>query len=108
MEPILKAFSFGFMFRNLFSGIFFVIAYYVAGTDMRSIDLTEIEGKWLLEVALPTSIVAGVTVYGIHRALLYPTIGALLFYVLEWVGERRPCKGWIPMGERAIRIRACT
>ena len=72
MDSILKAFSIGFLLRSIFSGIFFVIAYYLVSHDPH--ELTQIEGQLMFSVALPVALFAGVTAYGIHRSLLYPII----------------------------------
>lgn len=72
MDSILKAFSIGFLLRSVFSGIFFVIAYYVASHDPH--ELVKIESTLQFSVALPVALFAGVTAYGIHRSLIYPII----------------------------------
>jgi hypothetical protein len=72
MDSILKAFSIGFLLRSVFSGIFFVISYYVAAHGRA--DFMMIEGKSIFSVALPVALFAGVTAYGIHRSLFYGLI----------------------------------
>ena len=84
MDSILKAFSIGFLLRSVFSGIFFVIAYYVASDD--PYDLAKIESTLLFSVALPVALFAGVTAYGIHRSLVYPNI--------EWWFDSESGKMW--------------
>lgn len=72
MDSILKSFSIGFLLRSVFSGIFFVIAYYVSFHDPH--ELVKIESSLLFSVALPVALFAGVMAYGIHRSLVYPFI----------------------------------
>jgi hypothetical protein len=72
METILRTFSIGFLLRSVFSGIFFVISWYVALHGQ--LELAKVEGAIVLSVALPVALFAGVTAYGIHRSLLYPFI----------------------------------
>jgi len=82
MDSLLKAFSIGFLLRSVFSGIFFVIAYYVASHGRA--DFMMIEGKSIFFVALPVALFAGVTAYGIHRSLVYG--------LFEWWFDSNPGK----------------
>ena len=72
MDSILKSFSIGFLLRSVFSGVFFVVSYYVASHN--PVDLSTIDGKTLLSLWLPVALFAGVTTYGLHRSLFYPVI----------------------------------
>jgi hypothetical protein len=77
MESVLKSFSVSFLLRSVFAGAFFVISYQVAVCGPASL------GYWLkstnlFAVAVPIALVAGVSIYGLHRALLYPLIECLL------------------------------
>jgi hypothetical protein len=72
MDSILNAFNISFLLRNAFSGIFFVIAYYVASHNPQ--EFSKIDLTTLLSVGLPVALFAGVTAYGILRSLLYPFI----------------------------------
>ena len=72
MDSILKSFSIGFLLRSVFSGVFFVVSYYVASHN--PVDLSTIDGKTLLSLGLPVALFAGVTTYGLHRSLFYPFI----------------------------------
>ena len=72
MDSILKSFSIGFLLRSVFSGVFFVVSYYVA--SHHPVDLSTIDGKTLLSLWLPVALFAGVTTYGLHRSLFYPFI----------------------------------
>ncbi len=72
MDSILKSFSIGFLLRSVFSGVFFVISYYVASHSPA--DLLKIDGKMFLSLGLPAALFAGVTTYGLHRSLFYPVI----------------------------------
>jgi len=69
---MLNAFNISFLLRNAFSGIFFVIAYYVASHS--PLEFSKIDVTTLLSIALPVALFAGVTAYGILRSLLYPFI----------------------------------
>jgi hypothetical protein len=72
MDSILKAFSIGFLLRSFFSGIFFVISYYVASHGLEG--LKQIEDKSMSSTVLLVALFAGVTAYGVHRSLVYPWI----------------------------------
>lgn len=72
MDSILKAFTISFLLRSVFSGVFFVISYYV--TLHNPVDLSKVDGKTLLSLGLPVALFAGVTTYGLHRSLFYPLI----------------------------------
>jgi len=72
MDSILKAFSIGFILRSVFSGIFFVVSYYLASHG--SLDFTSIGGKSSISVTLLVALFGGVTIYGLHRSLLYPLV----------------------------------
>jgi hypothetical protein len=72
MDSILKSFSISILLRSLFSGVFFVMSYYVASHD--PVDVSSIDGKAFLALGLPFALFAGVTTYGIHRSLIYPCV----------------------------------
>ncbi len=72
MDSILKSFSIGFLLRILFAGAFFMISYCVATRTPQ--ELAKIDGTSMLTVALPISLFAGVTAYGLHRSLVFPII----------------------------------
>jgi hypothetical protein len=84
MESLLKSFNLGFLLRSVFSGIFFVVSYYVASNDHA--DFTQICDKTVLRIVLPVALFAGVTTYGIHRSLLYP--------LFEFGFDTQCCKNW--------------
>src|SRR4051794_15215600 len=84
MDSILKAFSIGFLLRGVFSGIFFVIAYYVASHGRA--DFMMIAGNSIFLVDLPVALFAGVTAYGIHRSLFYGFV--------EWWFDSNRGKDW--------------
>jgi hypothetical protein len=71
MDTILKSFSISFLLRSVVSGAFFSISYLVAKHGPL---LSELEPTRLLSVGLPLALFAGVSVYGIHRSLIYPFI----------------------------------
>jgi hypothetical protein len=72
MDAILKSFSISFLLRSFFAGVFFVLSYQVAEHGLKS--ALEINSKDIFSIGLPFALVAGVTVYGIHRSLIYPII----------------------------------
>jgi hypothetical protein len=72
MEPLLKSFSLGFLLRSVFGGVFFVIAYHVASQEPSVSKVFDFKG--LFPVGLLVALFAGVTVYGLHRSLIYPFI----------------------------------
>lgn len=72
MESVIKSFSIGFLLRSLFAGVFFLISYRVTGDGVTAI--TTFESASLFAIALPVAVIAGVTVYSLHRSLVYPFI----------------------------------
>jgi hypothetical protein len=50
--------------------VFFVISCYVAMYNLEA--LASMEGSTALAFTLPVALIAGVSVYGIHRSLIYP------------------------------------
>jgi hypothetical protein len=90
MDSILKTFTIGFLLRSVFSGIFFVISYYVASHNPA--DFTNVDGKSILSVALPVALFGGVTAYGLHRSLVYP-------WIELWFdsGPGKKCRGSLPL-----------
>ena len=92
MDTILKSFSVGFLLRNLFAGVFFVLACYVATKGGRN--TFEINSTNIFPIGLPFALISGLTVYGIHRSILYP----LLFewgFNANWARELR--KNCLPL-----------
>ncbi len=71
MNEIIKSFSLSFLLRSAFSGAFFVISFAVASGD-------RIQRSELLNYGLPSALVAGVAIYGLHRSILYPLFEFLL------------------------------
>src|SRR5271156_4210449 len=72
MDAILKSFSISFLLRSFFAGVFFVLSYRVAAEGLKN--ALEINSKDIFTIGLLFALVAGVTVYGIHRSLIYPII----------------------------------
>jgi len=70
MDSILKSFKIGFLLRSVFSGLFFVVSYYVATHNPE--DLSPIDDNTFLSLGLPVALFTGVTTYGLHRSLFYP------------------------------------
>src|SRR5579863_3856523 len=74
METILKSFSLGFLLRSIFSGTFFVLTYSVATKNTPA--EVQVNAGNLFSFGMVFALVSGVTVYGIHRSVVYP--------VFEW------------------------
>src|SRR5271170_6257056 len=72
MDAILKSFSISFLLRSFFAGVFFVLSYRMAEQGLKN--ALEINSKDIFTIGLLFALVAGVTVYGIHRSLIYPII----------------------------------
>ena len=70
METVLRSFSLGFLLRSVFAGAFFVLTYSVA-TKNTSAEVHVNAGN-LFSFGMVFALIAGVTVYGIHRAVIYP------------------------------------
>ena len=69
MDKILESFPLGFLIRSVFSGVFFVLTFHFVAPKCHGIDSDNIFTK-----GLAFSLVAGVTMYGLHRSLVYPWI----------------------------------
>jgi hypothetical protein len=78
MDEILKSFRIGFLLRGLFSGTFFVLAFYVTSEQKGLPEILQISSENVLSVGLAFALVAVVTIYGVHRSLIYPFIEWLL------------------------------
>ena len=76
MEPLLRPFTLSFLLRSLFAGAFFVVSYTVAAQGAAA--LVPAATTLLFSLALPLSLFAGVAVYGVHRALIYPLVEYVL------------------------------
>jgi len=85
MDAILKSLSLGFLLRSVFAGTFFVLAYCM-DTNGTS-NGVEINSEDIFSVGLVFALVAGVTVYGIHRSVIFPWIEWLLN--ADWAKKRR-------------------
>jgi hypothetical protein len=75
VDDILKAFSIGFLLRSAFAGVFFVISYFAAWHTSKELQKAIYATDFAF--VLPVSLIIGVSVYGIHRSLVYP--------LLEWL-----------------------
>jgi|GEM_PF-1997089 hypothetical protein len=69
MDKILESFPLGLLIRSAFSGVFFVISFNFAAHNFVTFDSANI-----FSVGLPFALIAGFTVYGLHRSLIYPLI----------------------------------
>lgn len=72
MDSILRSFSISFLLRNLFAGVFFVVGYRCAARGLAPPFGTDAE--IVFSVVAPVALVAGVTIYGLHRSLVYPLL----------------------------------
>ena len=86
MDEILKSFSLGFLLRSVFAGVFFVLSFYVATIGGLPCGLASTSSN-VFTLGLALALVSGVTVYGIHRSLLYPTFEYV--FNLKWSEDRR-------------------
>ncbi len=96
METILKSFGIGFLLRSAFAGTFFVFAWQ-ATTNSKIAG--GIDSKNIFSVELAIALVAGVTVYGIHRSLVFPFIEWALSS--DWAKKLR--RTWLPLVSRNAR-----
>jgi hypothetical protein len=79
MEEILKAFSVGLLIRSAFTGAFFTLSYFVATCGLEAVP-----EAWKTEhfpKAVAVSLLAGFTIYSLHRSLVYP--------VSEWIVDAK-------------------
>ena len=85
MDAILKSFSVGFLLRSVFAGAFFVLTY-VEATKNTLAEIHVNAGN-IFAVGLVFALVAGVTVYGVHRSVIYPLFEWGLY--AEWAKRCR-------------------
>jgi len=76
MDSVLRAFSIGFLLRSLFAGVSCLIAYKVTGDGVGSVG--SIAAKNLFSEVLPIAVFSGVTIYSLHRSMVYPWIEHIL------------------------------
>ena len=69
MDKLLDSFPLGLLIRSVFSGAFFVLSF-----DFAAPEFLKFNSDYIFDVGLPFSLIAGVTVYGLHRSLVYPWI----------------------------------
>jgi hypothetical protein len=72
METIVKSLSLGFLLRSVFAGTFFVLTYCMDTNGTSS--GVDVSSDNIFSVGLVFALVAGVTVYGIHRSVIFPWI----------------------------------
>lgn len=70
IESMFKAVPIGLLIRSIFSGGFFVLSFYLAAVGIP--DWTTLDKQF--GVVIGASLFAGVLVYGIQRAIIYPFI----------------------------------
>jgi hypothetical protein len=80
MEETLKTLGLGLLIRSVFAGAFFPISYYIASHPPPPYRYFGYDQKGILATGLAVSLLAGITVYGLHRSLLYP----LVEWLLDW------------------------
>lgn len=85
MEQILKYFKIGLLLRSLFAGVFFLIAFEISTEGV--VELLKIDPLSIFRVIFPVSLFSGVTIYGLHRSILYPPFEWLLS--ATWVKQIR-------------------
>lgn len=95
MEELIKTLKVGFLLRSLFSGALFVLSYYLTIDGAKpAFHFLEITPDNTLSLGVAIALVAGVTIYGLHRSLLYPLI--------EWILNSKSAirlrqKNWITL-----------
>jgi hypothetical protein len=72
METFLKSVSLGFLLRNVLAGAFFVITYSIA-TKGTCAAISVNSGN-IFSFGLGFALLAGITIYGIHRSVIFPWI----------------------------------
>jgi hypothetical protein len=90
MESVLTSFSLSFLMRSVFAGGFFWIAYICGNSGFHALE--KVQGNQILSDALPVALFSGVTLYGLHRSLLYPLIEFLFDTdIVKCFRKRRAC-----------------
>lgn len=84
MDTILKSLHIGFLLRCLFAGAYFVVAYQFTSSGSNA--FVKLDSSAVLSVALPVALLAGVTIYSLHRSVVYPLI--------EWFLNSDVARGW--------------
>ena len=84
MDSILKSLHLGFLLRCLFAGAYFVVAYQFTSGGSKA--FMKLDSSAVLSVALPVALLAGVTIYSLHRSVVYPG--------LEYVLNSDTAIGW--------------
>src|ERR1039458_7491826 len=79
METVFKSLELGFILRSLVAGAYFVISYIFSGGGVDALVDASKGGNYA--ALLPAAVLAGVTVYTLHRSVVYP--------VLEWILNAR-------------------
>ena len=87
MNAFLGSFPISFLLRGMFSGVFFVVSYCVVTWHGPK---QFINSGNVFSVALPVALVAGVTVYGLHRSLVFP----LLEWIFNWDCAKKKRGAW--------------
>lgn len=94
MEQFLTSVSLGFLLRSIFSGVFFVVSNEIAANGKMNLPNA---GTHTIETIF-IALVTGVTMYGLHRSVLYP--------VIEWFMSSTRAKDWreyVPLISKSTR-----
>lgn len=72
MNDFWKSFDIGFLLRSVFAGYLFIISFIVAAEYTELVFVLCFHNKEVISLFLIGSLLAGVSIYTIHRILLYP------------------------------------
>jgi hypothetical protein len=98
METVLKSFSVGFLLRSVFAGAFFVLAY--CSATRNTCAQVEVNAANVFYFGVVLALVAGVTVYGIHRSAIYPWFEWFLY--ADWAKRVRERRGFRLISDNVI------
>ena len=70
MDSIIKTFPLSFLLRSGFAGTFFVLSFWVANQDI--FQCLNLQHSTLIAGGMLIALLSGVTLYCLHRSLLYP------------------------------------
>ncbi len=98
MDALLKTLQLGFILRSLFAGCFFVVSYQFTCDGPSALALNLSGDAVTSRLAIAAFV--GVTVYVLHRAMVYPIIEQV--FNLEAVGRRR--HQWPLISKRSLNV----
>ena len=99
MDALLKTLQLGFILRSLFAGVFFIVGYQFADGGPSALALN-FSGDAGLTSKLATAAFAGITLYVLHRAAIYPIIE----YVFSLEAIDRCRRRWPLISVRSLDV----